>query len=275
MASIPCALLLLLICPSQVHMGVQGGNSPTVFSSAGGTATLPCANVLDPNCSSTTWLYSSTGPTDELFGHGKIKPENGKNRAERLSLFQNCSLHITDVTTEDAGLYICQQYEVGGRQSKYGAPVYLTVLHVFASSRETEMEAGSHVTLHCILHTHDNCTGSVRGKGVCLSWVDKTESKLSNITHRQIRATSTCSITLMIELRVNNSTSTPRKWRCQLAAEWKVQTTAIYTIRIKETVTRPTASTNSGVLLITRAGVFVSLLAAALIIIVLIHKRKC
>ncbi|XP_076128447.1 uncharacterized protein LOC143109962 [Alosa pseudoharengus] len=269
MASIPCVLMLLLICPSQVHMGAQGGNSPTEFSSAGGTATLPCANVLYPNCSSTTWLYSSTRDSVELFGHGQIKPENAKNRAARLSLFQNCSLHITNVTTEDAGLYTCQQFpEQGGIQSKDDAPVYLTVLHVSASSRETEMEMGSNVTLHCLLHTRDNCTGSVIDKGVCLSWVDKT-------INRQIRTTSMCSTTLTVELRVNNTTSTQRTWRCQLTAGGKVQTTAIYTIRVKDTVTRPTASTNSGVLLITRAGVFVSLLAAALIIIVLIHKRKC
>ncbi|XP_041950682.1 uncharacterized protein LOC121711288 [Alosa sapidissima] len=260
------------ICNSVKCPGAQGGNSPTVFSSAGGTATLPCANVLDPNCSSTTWLYGSTGPIDELFGHGKIKPENAKNRSERLSLSNNCSLHITNVTTEDAGLYTCQQFpRVGGQQFEDDAPVYLAVLHVSAFSRETEMEPGSHVTLHCLLHTHDNCTKSVGHKGVSLSWVDQTGSDLSNITHRQIRTTSMCSTTPTVEIRAKHSTSTQRTWRCQLAAGGKVQTTATYTIRGNGT----TASTNSGVALIAGVGVSISVLAAAaLIIIVVIRKRE-
>src|SRR4029434_1471688 len=55
------------------HSGVQGV-IPTVFSSVGGDATLPCSNVVYPNCSSTTWNSISSEPTAELVAHGKIKP---------------------------------------------------------------------------------------------------------------------------------------------------------------------------------------------------------
>ena len=44
------------------------------------------------------------------------------------------------------------------------------------------MEADSHVTLHCLLHTHDNCEGSEADEGVSLSWVDETGKELQNNT---------------------------------------------------------------------------------------------
>src|SRR4029434_4348738 len=81
------------------HSGVQGV-IPTVFSSVGGNVTLPCRNVVYPNCSSTTWVSSSSGSLVELFTHGEIYPAVATLRAKRLSLVSDCSLHITDVTTE-------------------------------------------------------------------------------------------------------------------------------------------------------------------------------
>ena len=110
------------------HSGVQG-KTLAVFSSVGGNVTLPCSNVVYPNCSSTTWVSSNPGSTVELFAHGKINPDVATHRAKRLSLVSDCSLHITDVTTEDAGLYICQQYlRKGGPQHGEDADVYLFVL---------------------------------------------------------------------------------------------------------------------------------------------------
>ena len=110
------------------HSGVQG-KTPTVFSSVGGDATLPCRNVVYPNCSSTTWTSSNSGPAVGLVYLGKIDPGVATHRAKRLSLVSNCSLHITDVTTEDAGLYACGQYlRKGGPQHGEDADVYLSVL---------------------------------------------------------------------------------------------------------------------------------------------------
>ncbi|KAL2082138.1 hypothetical protein ACEWY4_021956 [Coilia grayii] len=125
MASIPCVLTVLLMCLSLDYMGVHG-NPPTVFSSVGGNATLPCSNVVYPNCSSTNWLKTIFNQTVELVAHGKIKTDVSQHN--RLSLASNCSLHIADVTTEDAGDYICQQYlREGGVQHGAEARVCLSV----------------------------------------------------------------------------------------------------------------------------------------------------
>ncbi|KAL2082051.1 hypothetical protein ACEWY4_021869 [Coilia grayii] len=130
MASIPCVLTVLLICLSLEHMGVHG-DPPTVFSSVGGSATLPCSNVVYPNCSSTTWLRGIY----ELFAHGKMKPNVPPHTAKRLSLLPNCSLHIADYSTEDAGTYICRQYpREGGGKHGDDAPVNLAVLQATESS---------------------------------------------------------------------------------------------------------------------------------------------
>ena len=101
---------------------------------------------------------------------------------------------------------------------------------VSASPSETEMEADSHVTLHCLLHTPYNCTESVADKGVSLSWVDETGKELKIINNLQIRTTSPCSITLTEELRGPNPVHTRT---CQLTAGGQVQTSVYHTITVK------------------------------------------
>ncbi|KAG5277516.1 hypothetical protein AALO_G00118510 [Alosa alosa] len=106
------------------------GDSITVFSGAGGAATLSCENVIShyPDCSSTVWIYSRNTETTVRVVHlGKIRPDYTP-RAERLRLLSDCSLHITDVTTEDAGVYTCRQYQSDGSQYGPDTPVYLSVL---------------------------------------------------------------------------------------------------------------------------------------------------
>ena len=112
-------------CDFIYHSGVQGGTD--VFSSVGGNATLHCSNVVYPNCSSTVW--DELESREELILHGKMNPDVDTHRAKRLSLLSDCSLHITDVTPEDAGLYLCEQYlRVGEPLHGEIARVYLHVL---------------------------------------------------------------------------------------------------------------------------------------------------
>ena len=95
----------------------------------GGDATLPCNKVVPPDCSSTEWIYTIPGAVVEVVIKGKINPNVTTHRAKRLSLLSDCSLHITDVTPEDAGIYLCRQHpRVGGPLHGESALVSLLVL---------------------------------------------------------------------------------------------------------------------------------------------------
>ncbi|KAM9502167.1 uncharacterized protein ACWYII_000022 isoform 2-T2 [Salvelinus alpinus] len=106
------------------------GETLSMFSREGDDVSLPCNNVVYLNCSSTTWIYNrnvSTGTIGEV-AFGKIKVEKTE-RADRLSLGSDCSLNVSDVRAEDAGLYTCRQFltETGPQQGE-DAHVLLSVL---------------------------------------------------------------------------------------------------------------------------------------------------
>ncbi|XP_030641413.1 uncharacterized protein LOC115821758 [Chanos chanos] len=87
------------------------GQETTVYSRDGDDVTLPCHNVVYPDCSSTTWIFSYMGsPAVLLVSHGEKSTEN-RERADRLSLGSKCSLHISKVTPQDAGQYTCRPYQ--------------------------------------------------------------------------------------------------------------------------------------------------------------------
>ncbi|XP_076128408.1 uncharacterized protein LOC143109528 isoform X4 [Alosa pseudoharengus] len=151
MAAKLCVLMVLLIFSDcACKAGVKGDVTPTVFSSAGGHITLPCNNVLDEDCSSTTWIYNSAGHdgTIEEVGHGQVKQDSPTNRSKRLMVESDCSLNITDVTTEDAGLYTCQQFPKEDSKSTSAFPTIL------ASTSTSETITDSTTTLSLILKDH-------------------------------------------------------------------------------------------------------------------------
>ncbi|XP_041924799.1 uncharacterized protein LOC121688950 [Alosa sapidissima] len=223
MPPIPCTVIVLLTCLIQDHMGIQL-YFPLFFSSSGGTATLPCGDV---NCSSTTWIYRHRQTFAEmvLAKNGHIVPSF---KAERLSLGPGCSLHISDITSEDTGYYGCE--EILTHSHTYSC---LTVPHVSASPHETEMEPCSVVTLHCLLYTQDDCGKSVADKGAVLAWVDEGQRELNSTPKRQIITTSACNITLMEKLTDTNPCLAQRTWRCQLTAGEQVLASANHTVRVK------------------------------------------
>ena len=97
-----------------------------VFISSGENVSLSCNKALS-DCNSTTWIYDNRHlEAVELITLG-IKKKNTE-RHERLSLESDCSLNIKNVTGEDYGIYICEQY-VNGEQRGPDADVYLHVLH--------------------------------------------------------------------------------------------------------------------------------------------------
>ncbi|KAG9328279.1 hypothetical protein JZ751_015419 [Albula glossodonta] len=130
-------LLHLLLIKGHFYTGVSTYDTVSVYHKVGDDAILPCGNVVYPNCSSTTWIYNKhSSATTELVGHGKVK---GRERAGRLRVGSNCSLHISNVHTEDAGSYTCQQYlHVGAAPYGGDAPVRLSVLSSTTSVRTTK-----------------------------------------------------------------------------------------------------------------------------------------
>ncbi|KAI1897976.1 hypothetical protein AGOR_G00088830 [Albula goreensis] len=123
-------LLHLLLITVQLYTAAL--DTVSVYHNVGEDAILHCANVVYPNCSSTTWIYDKHGSATELVTHGKVREAQ---RAERLSVGSNCSLRISAVHPEDAGLYTCQQYLYkGARQHRGAAPVRLSVLNTIPST---------------------------------------------------------------------------------------------------------------------------------------------
>ena len=78
----------------------------------------------------------------ELIKLGQIN-EPFRPKSDRLSLTENCSLLIKNLSAEDAGLYTCRQFNSRGQLHVPDAPVLLSVVtseyslhHVFISTSE-------------------------------------------------------------------------------------------------------------------------------------------
>ncbi|XP_071268296.1 uncharacterized protein [Salvelinus alpinus] len=196
------------------------GETLSMFSREGDDVSLPCNNVVYPDCSSTTWLCNrdvSTGTIGEV-AFGKIKVEKTE-RADRLSVGSDCSLRVSDVRAEDAGLYTCQQYltETGPPHGE-GAPVHLSVLTISSTPPVTDLKSNVDMTLRCSLLTYE---GHGRyNSGVSLSWVPETG------TNVQVTQRSPCDITLTVTLQREDNN---RKWTCTLTEEGNVKISTDFT----------------------------------------------
>ncbi|XP_050949607.1 uncharacterized protein LOC127152802 [Labeo rohita] len=211
--------------------GTSGVNDDHVFISSGENVRLPCNNHLH-DCKSTTWIYNSHSAAVELIAYG----EKNKNteRHERLSLGSDCSLNIKNVIKEDYGFYTCRQY-VNDKQQGTDALVYLHVLHVSSSSSQTEISAGSSVTLYCQLYSYSysytgvSCDDWIRSEGIQLFWVNQAGVKLTISDSRyQISALGHCNITLTTTL-LNEDDN--REWRCEVTHRNQVKTSVTYTVK--------------------------------------------
>ncbi|KAL3979439.1 DnaJ-like proiein [Sarotherodon galilaeus] len=103
------SLLILMLQfkgTTEQHQTVQ-----TVTAGRGHDVTLPCKNVIQGqhNCISTTWLFSDSSSSVELFNIGQNK--EAKPKSDRLSLSADCSLVIKKVTDQDVGRYTCRKYK--------------------------------------------------------------------------------------------------------------------------------------------------------------------
>ncbi|KAL1279242.1 hypothetical protein QQF64_025915 [Cirrhinus molitorella] len=221
--------LLVLIFLSSLLTGISGVDAAHVFISSGENVRLPCNNAL-PDCKSTTWNYNRFRHLSavELIAGG-IKKKDTESH-ERLSLGSDCSLNIKNITKEDYGFYSCQQY-VNGQPQGPAARVYLHVLHVSSSSSQTEISAGSSVSLSCQLYSHAgvSCEDLISSQGIDLFWVNQAGNKLMISDSRyQISAPGHCIITLTTTL-LNEDDN--REWRCNVTEGDQVKTSVAYTVK--------------------------------------------
>lgn len=70
---------------------------------------LPCgaASASSSTCSGIAWFLRRAERSTTLAESGKVVKRSA--RSSRMSLDPNCSLVLTDVAAEDAGLYLCTQ----------------------------------------------------------------------------------------------------------------------------------------------------------------------
>ncbi|XP_031656675.1 uncharacterized protein LOC109879219 isoform X1 [Oncorhynchus kisutch] len=235
MADIPQSFLGLLVTVLYLLTGVCG-ETLSMFSRVGDNVSLPCNNVVYPNCSSTTWIYTVNRTAIELVGLGKVKKQQQLNNiADRLSVASNCSLHVSDVRAEDVGLYTCQQF-LAKTGPKHGgdAPVHLFVLTLFSTTPVTDLKPNVNMTLRCSLLTckqHGTCRSRFS-----LSWDPKTG------TNAQDTQDSSRDITLTVTLQKKDNN---RKWTCTLTEEGNVKISIDFTSTFSASTTRPALSTTS------------------------------
>ncbi|XP_025754848.1 uncharacterized protein LOC112842453 [Oreochromis niloticus] len=102
----------------------------TVTAGRGHDVTLPCKNVIQGqhNCNSTTWIFSDSNSSVELFELGQNK--EAKPKSDRLSLSADCSLVIKKVTDQDVGRYNCRQFKTAtGSQEGSDFMIDLSVIN--------------------------------------------------------------------------------------------------------------------------------------------------
>ncbi|XP_052411048.1 uncharacterized protein LOC127956843 [Carassius gibelio] len=268
-----CHLCLLgLIFLSSLLSGVSGVDYVHVFISSGEDVTLSCNNALH-DCKSTTWIYNRfrDSAAVELI-HLGIKKKDTESH-ERLSLGSDCSLNIRNISTEDHGSYICQQWtDEGGPRLRPDAGVYLHVLHV--SSSHTEISAGLSVTLFCQLYSYPrvSCDDWTRSERIQLFWVNQAGVKLNKSDSRyQISFSSDhCIISLNTTL-LNEDHN--REWRCNVIHRDQFKTSVTYTVKSSAQADSGTAGITIQVIMIVAGSSFI-LLLLALILWMMIRKNR-
>ena len=123
----------LIVAVSLISSTELAAQHSFIIIRAGAEVTLPCDQVRDDhvNCGATTWSFSVSQSTRsvKLFVNRQLDTSViSRSKADRLRLAANCSLVIREVTAEDAGRYICRQFDQTGRQYK-DHNVYFSVVN--------------------------------------------------------------------------------------------------------------------------------------------------
>lgn len=178
--------------------GIHGENL-FVVSPAGQDVILSCSRDPYGLCGG-TWHFNDDYTVDVLVGSGETTPNFMKERAERLRALSNHSLLITDVTTEDAGLYTCHKPikdtlrgNVSCRADE-DIRVNFSVLHgKFSQELRDNMS-----TYQLKLHKHDNTTNTL---------LQRTQSSVPVVMVRScsLQYSEGCFVCLIVKLYLMQS----------------------------------------------------------------------
>nr|XP_046155334.1 uncharacterized protein LOC123995707 isoform X2 [Oncorhynchus gorbuscha] len=255
MADIHHSFFGLLVTVLYLLTGVSG-ETLSMFSRMGDDVSLPCNNVVHPDCSSTTWIYNRAGSTGTIqeVTSGKIKVDETE-RADRLSLGSDCYLNVSDVRAEDAGLYTCRQYLTeNGPQHEGEAKVDLSVLTISSTTAVTDLKPNVKITLRCSLLTdtqHGTCWS-----GFSLSWGPKTGTKA------QVTQNSSCDITLTVTLQKEDNN---RKWTCTLTEKGNMKISIDFT---------STFSGSQDLFLTVTVGVALAAAVCVTAVVIIVRRRR-
>ncbi|KAK2889897.1 hypothetical protein Q8A73_018197 [Channa argus] len=118
---------------------------------------LPCEKVKEDQykCDKTDWTHrENTRPVD-VIRLGQIQ-NISKSKSHRLSVTENCSLLVKNITGEDVGLYTCRQLDEPGQQQGQDSLIYLSVVTI------TKQKDGDMVKLNCSVWTYGECEYTVK-----------------------------------------------------------------------------------------------------------------
>ncbi|XP_069054108.1 uncharacterized protein [Lepisosteus oculatus] len=209
-SALPSLMAPLLIWALGSAQGQQ------LFSSEGGNVSLPCDGVS--SCDSVSWKYNSrSGPETQLIENGQVVTTQ-TDRAGRLTVLSDCSLHIHNLKSDDAGQYTC------GLHSTRRKTVSLSLLSVDPSP------TGVILSLYCRLYP--DVDSAECNKNLRLTWVDEQGAELKDQRFR-IGGASPCESVLTVKLRDSDR---DQAWRCDLREEDELKASVQYRLSERPTV---------------------------------------
>ncbi|XP_028298728.1 uncharacterized protein LOC114461088, partial [Gouania willdenowi] len=192
--------------------------------------------------------YGYISTIDTIVSDGQINEDSPQ--ADKLSLGRRCSLTITNISSEDAGVYRCYY------RNTYDTNVYLNIL-TLSANQSTDPVGG--VTLTCSLWRY---TGIYCVEG-SLRWLDEERDELKQDGDEVYKSRQKkCVSDLIITHQINHS----RRYTCQFVINNEVKISADYTLVSTAPVDLTSDSTPNKIIFITIIVASVGLLTILVIV---------